>query len=99
MTLGQPKKPRQPAVSEYRQIPFDIYHGKPCPKCGGTQRYGASRHCVSCKRKLSAAYKREVPTAISGDKFAGARFPTWDSKKSPAQGGAGNDQNSGESQG
>jgi hypothetical protein len=27
------------------------YHGRPCKKCGGTERYSANWHCVSCQTK------------------------------------------------
>jgi len=30
--------------------PAKRYHGKPCKKCGGTERYTSNRTCVPCSR-------------------------------------------------
>lgn len=31
----------------------EMYHGRPCKKCGGTVRYASTGHCVPCQRENS----------------------------------------------
>jgi len=36
------------------------YHGGPCRKCGGTERYTSSGACVHCVNEQAKAYREEI---------------------------------------
>ena len=38
-----------------------IIQGKPCVKCGSTDRYGRKGNCVPCRRESSAKWRAENP--------------------------------------
>lgn len=35
------------------------YHGKPCKKCGGTERYACNNRCVVCSKAAVRAYDKK----------------------------------------
>jgi hypothetical protein len=47
------------------------YIGKPCPKCGGTERYVINAGCVVCvKRTKAEAYSRLRQEMLAGKQSA-----------------------------
>ncbi len=40
---------------------LNIYQGKPCKKCGSTERYTSDKRCVACRHaRNAAAWKKEI---------------------------------------
>lgn len=71
--LHQPRQPgkRLSGVKpeKRRRRVADVYHGRPCGKCGGTERYSSNGGCTACARQamikknaLQQAYKRQTVT-------------------------------------
>jgi hypothetical protein len=69
--LHQPKGSRLAGVKpeKERRRRADVYHGRACGKCGGTERYSSNGGCTACARQamikknaLQQAYKRQAVT-------------------------------------
>lgn len=39
------------------------FHGKPCRRCGGTERYVCSSNCIACQKSVSNRYHTKVREA------------------------------------
>lgn len=48
-----------PAYDEAVRNGKPTYHGKPCPRCGGTLRRTNNRGCVECHREASRENARK----------------------------------------
>lgn len=51
--------------------PYTRYYGRPCGRCGGTERYLASHGCVECYRVVS----RDLARKRAALKAAGTLVP------------------------
>lgn len=54
------KKPRMEAAQSGQRK----FHGKPCRKCGGTERYVCSSNCIACQKAQSNVYHTKVREAL-----------------------------------
>lgn len=59
------------------------YTGKPCRRCGGTERYASNKHCIACETSW-----RHRTAASSGDKFIGRKCEKCGTQERYARGHA-----------
>jgi hypothetical protein len=45
------------------------YHGKPCARCGGTERYACNRTCRACELKDTRERNRRRVRLPSGERI------------------------------
>lgn len=55
------KKPRMEAA----QRGETKFHGKPCRRCGGTERYVCSSNCIACQKSVSNVYHTKIKQALT----------------------------------
>jgi hypothetical protein len=48
------------------------YTGKPCPKCGGTERYVINAGCVACLKRFKAESDKRLRQEILAGKESAA---------------------------
>ena len=53
------KKPRMEAA----QRGETKFHGRPCRRCGSTERYVCSSNCIACHKSVSNVYHSKVREA------------------------------------
>lgn len=50
------------AVQDRITRPGKRYHGSPCKRCGGTERFKSSWGCTACSKERGVAFRKANPT-------------------------------------
>lgn len=58
----RPGTPRENTEDKYEKTPTAVFHGKPCGRCGGTERLVSTKRCRACNTRWvaqSVAHRKE----------------------------------------